>query len=72
MDELNHRHTCPAKGFTQGGPLMTVGDRKIATQNDLLRALRRDVANRRIQVVVKRDGQEVSIECLPRSVRSYG
>lgn len=62
----------PAGPLREGDVLMTVGDRKIATQNDLLRALRRDVANRRIQVVVKRDGQEVSIECLPRSVRSYG
>lgn len=62
----------PAGPLCEGDVLLTVAGREIATQNDLLRALRRDVANRRIQVVVLRDGQEVSIECLPRGMRSYG
>ena len=62
----------PAGPLREGDVLLAVGDRQIATQNDLLRALRRDVANRRIQVLVLRDGQEVSVECLPRSMRSYG
>lgn len=62
----------PAGPLREGDVLLTVGDREIVTQNDLLRALRRDVANRRIQVVVLRDGKEVSVECLPRSLRAYG
>ena len=62
----------PAGSLQEGDVLLTVGDREVVTQNDLLRALRRDVANRRIQVVVLRGGQEVSVECLPRSIRSYG
>lgn len=62
----------PAGPLQEGDVLLAVADRKIATQNDLLRALRRDVANRRIQVVVLRDGKEVSVECLPRSLRAYG
>ena len=62
----------PAGPLNEGDALLKVGGREIQTQNDLLRALRRDVANRRIQVVVLRDGREVSVECLPRSVRSYG
>lgn len=62
----------PAGPLREGDALLAVADRQIATQNDLLRALRRDVANRRIQVVVLRDGQEVSVEHPPRSVRSHG
>lgn len=62
----------PAGQLREGDVLLKVGGREIGTQNDLLRALRRDVANRRIQVVVLRGGQEVSVECLPRSMRSYG
>jgi serine protease Do len=64
--------TNPAGPLREGDVLLAVGDRAIATQNELLRALRRDVANRRIQVVVLRDGKEVSVECLPRSLRAYG
>ena len=62
----------PAGDLHEGDVLLKVGGREVNTQNDLLRALRRDVADRRIQVLVRRDGQEVSVECLPRSVRSYG
>lgn len=62
----------PAGPLREGDVLLEVGGRRITTQNDLLRALRRDVANRRIQVLVLRDGQEVLVECLPRSIRSYG
>lgn len=60
----------PAGPLREGDVLLAVGDRQISTQNDLLRALHRDVANRRIQIIVLRDGQKVSVECLPRSVRS--
>lgn len=62
----------PAGPLREGDVLLAVGNREIATANDLLRALRRDVVDRKIQVVVQRDGQEVSVECLPRSVRTYG
>lgn len=60
----------PAGPLREGDVLLAIGGREIATQNDLLRALRRDVANRRIQVVVLRDGKEVSVECLPWSLRA--
>ncbi|WP_234792586.1 S1C family serine protease [Mycolicibacterium fortuitum] len=56
----------------RGDTIIAVGDRQISTQNDLLRALRRDVANRKVNVVVMRDGVEVSVECRPRDVRSFG
>lgn len=62
----------PAGPLREGDVLLAVGDRQITTQNDLLRALRRDVANRRIQVRVLRDDEEVLVECLPRSAWSYG
>lgn len=55
-----------------GDTIIAVGDRQVSTQNDLLRALRRDVANRRVNVVVMRNGYEVAVECLPRGVRSFG
>lgn len=61
----------PAGPLEEGDVLLAVGERKVVTQNDLLRALRRDVANRKIQVVVERNGREVAVECLPRSVRTY-
>ena len=56
----------------RGDILLAVGDRSIRNQADLLRALRRDVADRRIPVWVWRDGMEVSVECLPRSTESPG
>lgn len=56
----------------RGDAIVAVGDREVSTQNDLLRALRRDVANRKVAVVVLRDGYEVSVECRPRGVRSFG
>ncbi|MDM2496741.1 PDZ domain-containing protein, partial [Mycobacteroides abscessus] len=40
--------------FEPGDAIVAVGDRDIHSQNDLLRALRRDVANRRVPVVVLR------------------
>lgn len=55
-----------------GDAIIAVGDRPVSTQNDLLRALRRDVADRRVNVVVMRSGFEVSVECLPRGVRTFG
>ncbi|MGY1994685.1 MULTISPECIES: S1C family serine protease [Mycobacteriaceae] len=58
--------------FERGDAIVAVGDRDIQSQNDLLRALRRDVANRRVNVVVLRGNHEVSIECRPRSVRTFG
>ncbi|WP_396908638.1 S1C family serine protease [Mycolicibacterium sp.] len=51
----------------RGDVLLAIGDRPVHSQNELLRALRRRVANRKIQVLVWREGQEVSVECLPRS-----
>lgn len=54
----------------RGDTIIAVGDRSVSTQNDLLRALRRDVANRKVNIVVMRDGYEVSVECRPRSVRT--
>lgn len=58
--------------FKTGDALLAVGDRQIRNQNDLLRALRRDIANRKVSVLVLREGEEVAVECFPRSVRSYG
>jgi len=58
--------------FEIGDAILAVGDREIHTQNDLLRALRRDIANRKVIVLVLRDGAEVAVECRPRGVRSYG
>lgn len=55
-----------------GDAIIAVGDRPVSTQNDLLRALRRDVADRRVNVVVMRSGFKVSVECLPRGVRTFG
>ena len=60
----------PAGPLREGDILLAVGDREVTTQNDLLRALRRDVANRRIQITVLRDGQKTSVECLPRGMRT--
>ena len=54
--------------FELGDALLSIGEREIRSQNDLLRTLRRDIANRKVNVVVLRDGHEVSLECLPRSV----
>ena len=62
----------PAGPFQRGDAVLGVGNREIRTQNDLLRALRRDVADRKLNVVVLRDGHEVSLECLPRGVRTFG
>lgn len=56
----------------RGDVIVAIGDRPVTSQNDLLRALRRDVANRRVAVVVKRGEYEISVECRPRSVRSFG
>ncbi|MFA5607467.1 MAG: trypsin-like peptidase domain-containing protein [Leucobacter sp.] len=58
--------------FERGDAIIAVGDRDIHSQNDLLRALRRDAANRRVTVVVLRGDHEVSVECRPRSVRTFG
>ncbi|KUI22648.1 serine protease [Mycobacterium sp. GA-1285] len=58
--------------FEPGDAIVAVGDREIRSQNDLLRALRRDVANRKVNVAVLRGEYEVSIECRPRSVRTFG
>ncbi len=58
--------------FESGDAIIAVADRPISTQNDLLRALRRDVTNRKVSVAVLRGDCEVSIECLPRSVRTFG
>jgi serine protease Do len=58
--------------FEPGDAIISVGDREIHSQNDLLRALRRDVVNRRVNVVVLRGDYEVSVECRPRSVRTSG
>jgi S1-C subfamily serine protease len=56
--------------FQRGDVILAVKDRQILSQNDLLRALRRDVANRRVPVLVLRDGQQVTIDCLLRSTQS--
>lgn len=61
-----------AGAFEPGDAIVAVGARDIHSQNDLLRALRRDVANRKVTVVVLRGEHEVSIECRPRSVRTFG
>ncbi|RUP02128.1 MAG: trypsin-like serine protease [Mycobacterium sp.] len=55
-----------------GDAIIAVGDRRISTQNDLLRALHRNVADRKVAVVVLRNGYEVSVECRPRGVRTFG
>lgn len=52
-----------------GDVLLRLGDRPLRNQHDLQRALRRDVANRKVEVRVWRGGTELSIECLPRSRR---
>lgn len=53
--------------FQLGDALLEIGDRPIRTQNDLLRALRRDIANRKVTVQVLRRGEDVTVECLTRS-----
>jgi serine protease Do len=60
----------PSGPLQRGDVLLAVGERPIRNQNDLLRALRRDVANRKVAVLVWRDGEELSVECLPRSTRA--
>lgn len=56
----------------RGDVLLTIGERPVGNQNELLRALRRKVANRRIQVMVWRGGQKIAVECLPRSANPRG
>lgn len=53
----------------RGDVILAIGHREVRSQNELLRALRRDVANRRVDVLVLRDGIETSVECRPRSTR---
>ncbi len=53
----------------RGDVLLRLGSRPLSNQHDLLRALRRDTANRKIEVRVWRDGRELSLMCLPRSHR---
>ncbi|AEF34605.1 serine protease PepA [Mycolicibacter sinensis] len=53
----------------RGDVLLRLGDRPLRNQHDLLRALRRDVANRKVELLVWRGGEELSLECLPRSRR---
>ena len=60
----------PAGEFQRGDVIIAVGERKVLTQNELLRALRRDVANRRVAVTVWRDGVEIAVDCRPRGVRT--
>jgi len=60
----------PAGEFQRGDVIIAVGERKVLTQNELLRALRRDVANRRVAVTVWRDGAEIAVDCRPRGVRT--
>ena len=62
-----------AAGHLQpGDAILAIGDRQIRSQNDLLRALRREVLDRKVDVLVLRDGEELTVECLPRPVRTYG
>nr|WP_090339721.1 trypsin-like peptidase domain-containing protein [Mycolicibacterium malmesburyense]CRL68221.1 serine protease PepA [Mycolicibacterium malmesburyense] len=49
-----------------GDVLLTIGGRPISSKQDVLSALRRDAANRKVEVRVWREGREVTIECLPR------
>lgn len=60
----------PAGQLKRGDVILEIGGRQVRNQNDLLRALRRDVANRKVTVLVLRDGEQLAIECLPRSTRS--
>lgn len=59
-------------GDNVAGPLecgdvpLTIGGRPISSKQDVLSALRRDAANRKVVVRVWRDGREVTVECLPR------
>lgn len=62
----------PAGPFEPGDVLISIGGRHVENQNDLLRVLRRGIANRKVKVVVLRDGNEITLECLPRSKRTYG
>ena len=64
--------TNTAGSFEPGDVLVAVGNRQIQSQNDLLSALRRGIANRKVDVLVLRNGQKVTVECLPRSERTYG
>ncbi|QRY53828.1 S1C family serine protease [Mycolicibacterium septicum] len=59
-----------AGAFERGDVILTVDERHVHNQNSLLRALRRRVADRRIEVVVLRGGQQISLDCIPRSKRS--
>ncbi|MEZ5130389.1 MAG: trypsin-like peptidase domain-containing protein [Mycobacterium sp.] len=62
----------PAGPFKPGDVLISIGGRQVESQHDLLRILRREIANRKVKAVVLRDGNEVTLECLPRSKRTYG
>jgi serine protease Do len=52
--------------FKQGDVLLAIGPHHIESQQDLLRALRRDVVDCKIPVWVSRRGKRVSIECVPK------
>ena len=62
----------PAGPFKPEDVLISIGGRRVENQSDLLRILRRDIANRKVDVLVLRDGDEDTLECLPRSTRNYG
>lgn len=56
----------------RGDAIISMGDRQISPQNDLLGALRRDVANRMVSVSELRNGNEVSVYYFPRNVQTFG
>lgn len=53
--------------FERGDVLLTIDDRRVRNQNELLRALRRQVADRKIQITVLRGGENISVTTIPRS-----
>jgi S1-C subfamily serine protease len=55
--------------FQQGDVLLQVGQHKIASREDLLRVLRRDMVEQPVQVEVLREEQGVSFECRPSRLR---
>lgn len=51
--------------FERGDILLSVGPHEVCSREDLLRALGRDMVDRRLSVSVWRDGRHLAFECTP-------
>ncbi len=55
--------------FEPGDVLLSVGQREISGQQDLLRVLRGDLVNKTVPVRVSRNGAQMWIDCVPSQVQ---